>query len=47
VEDFWKALLLGLAAPDHESGCSLIAMALGLIGVFFFVGLLTYTAVAG
>jgi hypothetical protein len=43
VEDFWKALLLGLAAPDHESGCSLIAMALGLIGVFF-VGLLTYTA---
>ena len=47
MEDFWKALLLGLAAPDRESGCGLVAMVLGLIGVFFVVGLLLYTAVAG
>lgn len=40
MEDFWKALLLGLADPDHDSGCGLVMMALGLIGVFFFVGLL-------
>lgn len=44
MEDFWKALLLGLAGPDHDSGCGLVMMTLGLIGVFFFVGLLLYTA---
>ena len=47
MDAFWKALLLGLASPDQDAGCGLVAMVLGLIGVFFFIGLLLYTSVAG
>ncbi len=47
MDAFWKALLLGLASPDEDTGCGLVAMSLGLIGVFFFVGLLLCTLGAG
>lgn len=46
MDAFWKALLLGLAS-DQDAGCGLVAMVIGLIGVFFFIGLLLYTSVAG
>ena len=45
MEDFWKALLLGLAASDKEHGCGLVFMALSMVGVLFLVGMLLYASI--
>lgn len=44
MEDFWRALLRGLASEDsYGCGTSFLSV-IAVIGVFFFVGLLIYTS---
>ena len=44
MEDFWKALLRGLAQSDEEHGCGLVFLALSMVGVLILVGMLFYSS---
>ena len=43
MEDFWKALLRGLA-PEESSGCGTLCGIIAVCCVLFLVGLLIYTS---